>query len=108
MTPVCRLEQLVPERGVAALVGGEQVALFLVGDRVHALDHRDPRTGANVLARGIVGTAGDRWYVASPLYKERFDLTTGECVDEPGFRVRTWPVEVRDGIVHVASLPDPA
>lgn len=103
VVPVCRIEQLVPERGVAALVGEAQVALFLIVGRVFAIDHRDPRTGANVLARGIVGTAGDRVYVASPLHKERYDLHTGECLDDDAFRVRTWGVDLRDGIVHVGA-----
>ena len=43
-TAVCTVEQLVPERGVAVLVGDQQVALFLVtgetGSFVHAVGHR--------------------------------------------------------------------
>ena len=31
-TRVCTLDQLIPERGVAVLVGDEQVALFLLDD----------------------------------------------------------------------------
>lgn len=106
VVPVCDIGQLVPERGVAALVGEVQIALFLVDGCVYAIDHRDPRTGANVLARGIVGSAGDRRYVASPLYKERFDLATGECLDDPDFCVRTWSVVVRHGVVHVGAATD--
>lgn len=102
---VCRLEELTPERGVAALVEGRQVAVFRVDDAagVHlfAVDHRDPCTGANVLARGIVGCGDGRWYVASPLHKQRFDLATGRCLDDAGVAVRTWPVAVRDGVVLV-------
>ena len=104
-TAVCRLDQLLPERGAAALVGQRQVALFRLegphGTTIHAIDHRDPFTGANVLARGIVGTAGDRWYVASPLHKQRFDLATGECLDDDAVRVDVHAVYVVDGIVHV-------
>jgi nitrite reductase (NADH) small subunit len=99
---VCRLDQLVPERGVAALVDGEQIALFRVDDDVFAIAHRDPFTGSNVLARGIVGTAAGRWYVASPLHKQRFALTTGQCLDDDGVCIRTYPVHVVDGLVHIA------
>lgn len=102
---VCRLDQLSPERGAAVLIGERQVALFRIDDAhgptVYALDHRDPFTGANVLARGIVGTSGDRWYVASPLHKQRFDLATGECLDDNTVRVDVHPVGVVDGHVHV-------
>ena len=104
-TAVCRLDDLVPERGAAALVGDRQVALFRIdgphGSTVHAVDHRDPFTGANVLARGIVGTVGDRWYVASPLHKQRFDLATGECLDDDGVHLTVHGVHVVDDVVHV-------
>jgi nitrite reductase (NADH) small subunit len=102
---VCRLGDLTPERGVAALVRGRQVALFRIDDadgvHVFAVDHRDPCTGANVLARGLVGSTADGWYVASPLHKQRFDLATGACLDDERTSVRTWSVSVRDGAVHV-------
>ena len=81
--------QLIPERGIAALVEGEPVALFLLDDgTVHAVGHRDPFSNANVMARGIVGSVGAgedyRNTVASPMYKHVFDLATGECLTEPG------------------------
>lgn len=102
---VCSLDRLVPERGAAALVDDQQVALFRI-DRdgevdVHAIDHRDPFTGANVLARGIVGWVDGRWYVASPLHKQRFDLLTGVCLDDETVAVRVRRTQVVDGIVHV-------
>jgi nitrite reductase (NADH) small subunit len=93
------------ERGVAALVGGESVALFRINDEVLAIDHVEPFTGAPVLARGLVGSVGDVVYVASPLHKQRFDLRTGACLDDPAVRVRSWPVVVRAGVVYVASAP---
>ena len=52
---------------------------------------------ANVLARGIVGSAGDRTYVASPMYKQRFDLRSGECLDDEGVSVAVWPARAQDG-----------
>lgn len=104
-TAVCRVRDLVPERGVAALVEGAQVAIFRVpdpdGDRILAVDHHDPFSGANVLARGIVGTVDDRWYVASPVYKQRFELETGRCLDAEGVAVRTWAVDLVGDEVHV-------
>ncbi|GIG28847.1 nitrite reductase small subunit NirD [Cellulomonas marina] len=99
---VCRLADLVPERGAAALVDGHQVALFrLVDDEVLAVDHRDPVSGANVVARGLVGTRGGRATVAGPLYKQVFDLRTGECLDDPGVRLGTYPVRVEGDEVLV-------
>jgi NAD(P)H-dependent nitrite reductase small subunit len=107
--PVCRLADLPRERGTAALVDGVQVALFRTfDDAVYAVQQRDPYSGAAVLSRGIVGTRGDTPTVASPMYKQVFDLRTGACLDPVGREpqaLRTWPVEVRDGTVHVDARP---
>lgn len=110
-TAVCALTDLAVERGVAALLGSEQVALFrLLDDTVLAVQQHEPHTLAMVMSRGIVGTRGGRAVVVSPLYKQVFDLFTGECLDTTkGGRTPlvTWPVQVRDGVVHLAHAPDP-
>jgi nitrite reductase (NADH) small subunit len=104
---VCALADLEPGRGVAALVGGRQVALFRVvdhgdhGDTVYAVDHRDPFSGANVIARGIVGTRGDTPTVASPMHKQVFDLRTGQCLDDAAVSLTTHLVRIVDGDVEV-------
>lgn len=102
-TAVCRLDDLHPDRGAAALVDGHQVALFrLAGsEEVLAVAHRDPYSGANVIARGLVGSRGDVVTVTSPLHKQVFDLRTGRCLDDPAVALATWPVEVVGGVVHV-------
>lgn len=104
-TVVCQLTDLVPERGAAALVGGEQVALFRVGDReVLAVQQLDPYSGAHVMSRGIVGSRAGAVTVASPMYKQVFDLRTGRCLDPVGKEphdLRTWPVRVDGEVVLV-------
>jgi nitrite reductase (NADH) small subunit len=103
---VCPLDLLEPERGTAALVGGVQVALFRLHDgSVHAVDHHDPCSGSNVLARGIVGTRAGVPIVVSPMFKQAFDLRTGACLDDPARSVAVHPVRIRDGVVQVASPP---
>ncbi|MGQ0615709.1 MAG: nitrite reductase small subunit NirD [Acidimicrobiia bacterium] len=102
---VCSLGQLTPDRGVAALVGGEQVAVFhLSTGEVFALGNRDPFSGVNALSRGIVGDAGGVPMVASPVYKQRFDLRTGVCVDDEAVAVPVYPVRLRSETVEVALL----
>lgn len=101
-TTVCWLRQLQPGRGVAALVGGEQVALVRTADGwVHAVGNQDPRSGAMVMSRGIVGSRGDRPTLTGPLYKQVFDLTTGECLDDPAQRLAVHEVAVVGGLVRV-------
>ncbi|MEU3302345.1 nitrite reductase small subunit NirD [Streptomyces sp. NPDC006678] len=92
--PVCEVSRLTPGRGMAALLpDGRQAAVFLDrAGRAYAIDNRDPFTGAQVLARGLVGTAEGRVFVASPLLKQRFDLETGRCLDNDAVSVRAYPV----------------
>lgn len=90
--PLCALRALTPGRDVAApLPDGAQVALFLDrAGRAYAIGDRDPFSGAQVPARGLVGSADGRPFVASPLLKQRYDLATGRCLDEPSVSVPTY------------------
>lgn len=102
-TAVCALDEILVDGGVAALVNGRQVAVFrLRSGEVLAIDNHDPCSGANVLARGIVGDVDGHPYVASPLHKHRFDLTAGTCLDEDAVAVTTHHVRVTDDLVEVA------
>lgn len=107
---VCSLADLEVERGRAALLGGTQIALFLLHGadgkpgRVHAVSNFDPYSRANVISRGIVGSRQDAPTVASPMYKQVFDLRTGMCLDTQGKEpaaLGVWPVTVCDGEVLV-------
>ncbi len=101
---VCPLEKLIPGRGVCALVGGIQVAVFrIAGEEIYALSNYDPFSRAFVLSRGIVGSRAERLKVASPVYKQSFDLDTGVCLDDATVSVRTFEVRVLDGVVQVAA-----
>ncbi len=101
---VCRLEELIPERGVAALVDGEQVAVFLLRDGdVVAIDNHDPFSEADVLSRGLIGDVAGDPTVASPVYKQRFSLRTGRCIEDPTVTVRTWPTRLVEGRIEVAA-----
>ena len=102
---VCGLDDLPVNAGVAARVGGRQVALFhLPGETpaVYALDNWDPLGEAAVLARGIVGDLGGALVVASPLYKQHFRLTDGQCLEDPAAQVAAYPVRVQGDRVWVA------
>ncbi|MBX7442738.1 MULTISPECIES: nitrite reductase small subunit NirD [unclassified Arthrobacter] len=99
---VCAVEDLEPAWGEAALVDGRQVALFRTGPgEVFAVAHRDPATGAHVMARGILGSKGTRPTIASPLHKEVYDLETGECFTTPGLRLEAFRTRIADGFVEV-------
>ena len=107
---ICALSDLLPERAAAALVGGVQIALVrLLDDSVYALAQHDPFSDANVMSRGIVGSATvdgqDVPTLQSPMYKQAYDVRTGACLSDPAVVLPTWEVLVRDGRVLVATSP---
>lgn len=110
-TYVCPLTAIVPNTGVCAKVGREQVAVFRlvspdgVEEGVHALGQFDPRSQANVLSRGLLGDLGGVAVVASPVYKNHYALETGACLEDESLSVPVFPVRVAEGQVFVGRRP---
>jgi nitrite reductase (NADH) small subunit len=98
---VVAFDRLTPGRGVAALVRGQQIALFRVDEEVYAIDNLDPFSGAHVMSRGIVGDRGGIPKVASPMFKQSFDLRNGQCLDDDSIHVRNFPVQIVNHQVQV-------
>ncbi|WP_158774818.1 nitrite reductase small subunit NirD [Cobetia sp. L2A1] len=112
---LCQREDLVEGSGVAAWHETSeaqqsqsfQIALFTLpttgGDapQVFAIDHRDPVSGANVMARGLLGDQSGEPLVISPLYKQRYRLKDGQCIEDAALRLKVWPVRVEGNAVQV-------
>ena len=90
-------ENIPPREGRSLSVGGLSLAVFNTGGRFLAVENRCPHQGGP-LADGIVGGTT----VTCPLHNWRICLETGlvtkPCVEGLP-QVRTFPVEVNDGIV---------
>ena len=103
---VCPYDAIYPDTGVLALIDGRQVAVYRLGDgSLHALSNHDPFSGANVMSRGIVGDRGGEPKVASPIYKQTFNLRTGVSYEDGSVRLDVYPVRRRSGRVEVFSAP---
>ncbi|QKE63919.1 nitrite reductase small subunit NirD [Aquipseudomonas campi] len=103
---LCSRADLVANSGVVAWVDGAQVALFYLpgeasGKQLYAVDNRDPKSGANVIGRGIVGSLGGDLVIAAPLYKQHYRLEDGTCLEYPEQQLRTWPVRLQDDTVEI-------
>jgi nitrite reductase (NADH) small subunit len=99
---VCTSDKVQAGVGVAALVNGKQVAIFRLRDgSLHGVSNFDPFSQANVLSRGITGSLQGRAVVASPVYKQHFDLLTGACIEDESVTIATFAVIERDGEVLV-------
>src|SRR4051812_8329592 len=98
---ICELEKILPDSGVCALVGGEQVAIFRVDGNVYAIGNGDPFSGANVLSRGIVGDLKGELVVASPVFKQHFSLVSGRCLEDASVSVPVYRVRVEGADIQI-------
>ncbi|WP_313646456.1 nitrite reductase small subunit NirD [Pseudomonas sp.] len=104
---VCHTDDLVADSGVVAWLDGAQVALFYLPGlepSVFAVDNRDPRSGANIIGRGLVGSLQGELVVAAPLYKQHFSLLSGKCLEDAGQRLRVWPVRINGTAVELGVV----
>ncbi|MEN4981459.1 nitrite reductase small subunit NirD [Acinetobacter modestus] len=104
---VCNLDDITPNTGAGALVAGQSVALFRVGNekRIYALSNKDPFSQANVMARGIIGDLQGERVIASPIYKQHFSLATGRCLEDKDQKLLVFPTKIENGRVWVGAVP---
>jgi len=97
--PVAAVKDLQRRKKGLVQVGGESIALFMVGDRVFALRdtciHEQRSLSKGALLRGRIVCPGHQW---------QFDLETG-WVEEQGRCQPTYDVKVEDGTVYVVPVP---
>lgn len=100
---VCGADDLQPNSGICALVKGKQVAIFYFPKEqaLFAINNYDPIGHANVLSRGMIGDLNGQPVVASPLYKQHFNLQTGVCVEDAAVSVPVYPIRIENGRVAV-------
>jgi nitrite reductase (NADH) small subunit len=105
---VCQLSDIPKNSGVCADLNGKQVALFHLNSKklqqaseVKAVGNYDPFGRANVLSRGLITENDDNYYVASPLLKQQFCLTTGQCEQDELVTIPTYQARILDGLVQL-------
>ncbi|MEN6670689.1 nitrite reductase small subunit NirD [Psychrobacter sp. B38] len=111
---ICHLNDIIPETGVCALIEGKQIAIFRTKkDDLFAIDNYDPFSQANVLSRGLIGgttivneagTDEEVLYVASPIYKQRFNLATGQCLDDKEVTLSAYQVALHEDTVMLEGI----
>jgi len=103
---VCGVDDLQPNSGICALVDGQQIAIFyMVKDQaVYAIHNNDPIGKANVLSRGLIGDIKGEPVVASPLFKQHFNLKTGVCAEDEQVVIPAYPVRLNNGRVEIQVM----
>jgi len=100
---ICHQDDLVTHSGVCALLtNDQQVAIFKINDNeVYTISNWDPVGNANVLYRGIIGDNNGEFFVASPLYKQRFLLNNGKCLDDESLTVNNYDTRIHEEQIQV-------
>ncbi|MFT3866703.1 MAG: Rieske (2Fe-2S) protein [Solirubrobacterales bacterium] len=112
MQPVAELADL--EEGVPRIVavGSRRIALTLWEGRVFAskdvcphqstsFDGGHARCPISSAGPGLIAGGAGAPTLVCPWHAWQFDLASGVCSTSPRYRVRTYPVEIKDGTVHV-------
>lgn len=101
---VCTLSDLIANSGICVLLEGQQIAIFYLPEEdisLFAVSNWDPLGKANVISRGILGDIDGKLVVASPLYKQHFELATGACIEEPEEALISYPICLQDEQVMI-------
>ena len=90
---ICKIDDILPETGVCALLGDEQVAIFRPyhSDQVFAISNIDPFFESSVLSRGLIAEHQGELWVASD----------GLCMEDEQFSVKHYEARVKDGVVQL-------
>ncbi len=106
-TDICNINDILPNMGRCALFQGEQVAIFRIqehtAEKFYAIHNLCPFSKANIISRGIIGSMANQTVVASPLYKQHFDLNTGMCIEDSEVVIKTYEVRIENGKVQLAA-----
>jgi len=94
---VARIEEIPEGSGKVVQVGPRKILLANIGGDIHALDSFCAHRGAPLVEGKII-----EGQLLCPWHGSAFDITTGTCRTMPEEKVRTYPVEVREGQVWVA------
>jgi nitrite reductase (NADH) small subunit len=102
---VCSEADLVTNSGVCALINDQQIALFKIKsankEQLFAVSNWDPIGKANVLYRGLLGSVQDAKVIISPLYKQRYCLESGQCLDDDAIKLIVYPVRIEKKLVQL-------
>jgi nitrite reductase/ring-hydroxylating ferredoxin subunit len=94
--PVAKVGE-IPDGGVKVVEQGNlPVAILRSGEAYYAVMNLCPHRGGPVAEGEVDGAT-----VVCPWHGWQFDVSTGRGVNSPAARLRTFPVQVRDGVVQV-------
>ncbi len=102
---VCAVADLAPGRRRVIVANNRQVVVVNAAGDFYGISNRCSHA-RGPLGEGELNIDGDRCTLACPWHHAIFDLTTGAVVEGiASAPVETYPIEIRDGVIHIASRP---
>merc|ERR1719510_642111 len=105
---VGNVEDFPQGAGAAVKVSKSELAVYnhsALG-KWYATQNSCPHKQLQVLARGLIGIAGDVPKVACPIHKNTYNLETGKGMSNPGLNIATFDAKVENDHVFVYLPPD--
>ena len=81
--------EIAPGQGKTVEVNGREIALFNVGGTFHAIDNTCKHRGGSLGEGELDGAV-----ITCPLHAWTYDVTTGECFDDPACGVDRFTVRI--------------
>ncbi|MEC4725762.1 nitrite reductase small subunit NirD [Shewanella sp. D64] len=99
---ICDEKALPCFGGIAAWIENRAIAIFNLREQgLFAICNTDPATGVSLLSRGLICELEGDIFVASPLHKQHYSLTSGQCIEDDSLSVQLYRVRCEDGRVWV-------
>jgi nitrite reductase/ring-hydroxylating ferredoxin subunit len=96
------LDSLPPGRGAAVTVGNQRIAIFNVDGTVYAIEDRCLHQSALLSTGDFSGKI-----VTCRKHGWKYDVTTGNVANVPGFGVTCYDTKVSSGKILVATVAKP-
>lgn len=88
---------LAQDKLTSTRAGEKQVGLLRKGELLHAFAATCPHSGA-ALCDGWLDARG---HIVCPLHKYRFDPVNGRNTSGEGYKLKTYPVEIRGDEIYI-------
>lgn len=91
----------LPENQLTEITVGEKnIGLVKKGEKIYAFTATCPHAGAK-LCEGFLDAQGR---IVCPLHHYRYDPANGRNTSGEGYKLRTYPVEVREDFIYVGWM----
>lgn len=89
----------IPEGGCHIVtIKNEEIAFFKINGEIYAITNECPHKKAPLGEGQIIDHS-----IFCPKHNWEFDLTTGECLDHPGYCAKKFDVVIKDNYIYLKT-----